>query len=59
MKSIHKFFVIAIACLLVLGAVCLAFGILLGGSVTSVLMAVISKAADTLGILFGWAPLVS
>ena len=49
----------AIACLLVLGAVCLAFGILLGGSVTSVLMAVISKAADTLGILFGWAPLVA
>lgn len=37
MKISNKVFILIIACLLALGALCLAFGIMLGGNLTTVL----------------------
>ena len=52
MKLVHKICVIVIACLLVLGVVCLAFGILLGGSVADVITYAANRLTNLVDILF-------
>lgn len=59
MKLLNKIFIIAIACPLVLGAMFLAFGIMLGGSIPEVIGAVIDRAAATLDALFGWTVVIT
>lgn len=54
MRLAKKICIIAMACLLVLGAVCLAFGIMLDGSLTELMSAATTKAADTIGTFFSW-----
>lgn len=52
MKLATKIFVIVIACLLVAGAVCLAFGIMLGGSVNDLFSAAGEELTRALNLLF-------
>lgn len=47
-----KVLVIIIACLLVAGAVCLAFGIMLDGSINDVFSAAAAEIANVLNTLF-------
>jgi len=54
MKLAKKICIIVMACLLVLGAVCLAFGIMLDGSITELMSAVAIEAADIFERFFGW-----
>jgi len=51
MKAANKVFIIVMACLLALGAVCLAFGIMLGGSVGAVFQAVWDAFAGVLNLV--------
>lgn len=48
MKTAHKIVLIVMACLLVVGAMCLAFGIMLGGSVGGLLTAATERISEML-----------
>ena len=52
MKLAHKIFVIAVDCLLVLGVLCLAFGILLGGGITDVITFATDQLSAMVRVLF-------
>ena len=52
MKLAHKICMIVIACLLVLGVICLAFGILLDGSITDVITFATDRLAGAVSVLF-------
>lgn len=48
MKTANKIALIVMACLLVVGAMCLAFGIMLGGSIGGLLSAATERISDLL-----------
>lgn len=57
MKTANKIFLIVMACLLVVGAMCLAFGIMLGGNLSAVFKKLLDDLAPfltTLNLIAGW-----
>lgn len=52
MKISNKVFILIMACLLALGALCMAFGIMLGGNLTAVFHAVFDNVSG-FGHIFG------
>lgn len=57
MKTANKIFLIVMACLLVVGAMCLAFGIMLGGNLSAIFKKLLNDLAPfltTLNLIAGW-----